>query len=835
MTVIEYGAFKSPGGHEIYKQRVKSREIETMGGLKLSVAGVANGAGARGKRAAQLGLDSVFAFIANAKETNIPELLIQAVTHANQRVHSEYETNGGATSSLAIAAIENGRTLYVANVGDSRVYICRGDLLIQLTRDHTLAQEMAWRDETSATAKSLRAGELAREIGSRSDTQVDVGFYVNDDDYELAQERGLQGIPLLDGDSILVCSNSLTKPSHSNEPYATDEEIIRILSSQRGNSAAKSIGSLAVERRVDDNVSVAVLQTPRSAIVAAKTRNRGMLYGALGLLGLLSILTVVLLVGRRDTDQPADEQVVTLPTVTLAQLNSEGTLQARETLLAEEEAQQLAAQLTKEAAETRAALDAMTQQALTAEAIVQATLDAATRQAQISAAVAESEDADESADCSLPANFTFVTLDPVLDPPRGTISDASLIPSASFPIVVTGSCPINVGTLVSVKDGQDRRSTLLNENGNIVNSLSNGELGAIKIEFDSIEEVETLDDEWRITVLNENNDLIEFTPEQEPSTVKLMIDDAPGRQWFVQATPVPTATLPAATETQAVAVVPAATSVPRTAVPRTSVPTATRPPTLTPNYAATEERREANRIFALTETARANNANSLEQTRIANESNQRATRTAQSVRATQTVQAQGTAAVIWSATRTSQAQSATRTSQAQSATRTAQAQNAAATIWSATQTAEARRPTSTPFPTATPRPVIIPTNTPVPIPPTPTPALGFIELKSNSNNNPGVWNTNSDVKFEWRYTGSADASQFELIMLPGGQQSWFPVPVGADYQAVVPINSIGAGNIGVYQYKIQLTQNGTIVAESLIGRFEVRGDGGSSATPTPDR
>src|SRR5256884_9272219 len=52
----------------------------------------------------------------------------------------------GTTLSLAVA---DGRSLHVANAGDSRVYIVNEREIFQVTRDHSLVQEMVDRGELS--------------------------------------------------------------------------------------------------------------------------------------------------------------------------------------------------------------------------------------------------------------------------------------------------------------------------------------------------------------------------------------------------------------------------------------------------------------------------------------------------------------------------------------------------------------------------------------------------------------------------------------------------------------------------------------------------------------
>ncbi len=738
MTKIEYGVFNAPGGREIYEDRVDAKEVKTKGGLVLSVAVVADGVGgeAKGERAAQLGMDSVFEYIESSEETNIPKLLSLAAADANRKVHAEYEMNEGASSTLAVAVVDSNQTTYVANVGDSRVYLCRGDRLTQLTKDHTFAQVMVWQGKMSAevAAKNPRAEAIMRALGPRPNIPVDIGFYVGDDNYDQAQQRGLRGIPLQEGDSILVCSDGLIKDSPSGVPYAKDDEISRILKTQRGEDAAKMLVSTALGRNADDNVSVAVLQMPNPALKAAAFRKR-LIYGALGLVGLIAMLSVVFLIGRSGNDGEISEaQAMTLTAIAQAQLDSDATIQALQAQLEAggDDDGEISAQLTAEA-ERAADLEAQS-----------------TQQAEISTTVADSVVVEgDSADCRQPDNFTFTTFDPVLDPPRGSQIAAGSLPSVAYPIVVTGACPIRVGQLISVKGGQDRLATLLDESGVAVDSLGNGERGVIRIMFDSAAEVQEFDDEWRITVIDEDNFPVEFTPDQEPPTLKLFVNDALGEGWLVQDVEAPAATpVPATSESSANN---NSNNNNSNQVNTQATQTANAQIVNARNAQATQtaQAQAANaRNFQATQTAdaqaQAANARNAQATQTANAQaanarNFQATQTAnaqaanaRNAQATQTAQAQAANARNAQATQTANARNAqaTQTAQAQAAnarnaqaTQTAQAQaanarnaqatqTAAAASWSATQTAQAVPPTVN----------VPPTNTPPPPPPaSPTP------------------------------------------------------------------------------------------------------------------
>ncbi len=257
------------GGHrEVYEDRVRARPVTTAAGLKLMVAAVADGVGGenKGERASQTTIDALFNYLEKSRETALPALLTQAVQYANKATFQLQRETSGASTTLAVAVVDEATAkLYIANVGDSRIYLCRNRKLTQLTIDHSWATVMAWQGKISAEAARdhPRANVLMRAIGPREQVEVDLGFYVGTSDYAEANERGQGGLPLLDGDAILVCSDGLIKDSpQTGEPLISKEEIIRTVTEKEGKKAAQELVSFALGRGPDDNISAALIQMP---------------------------------------------------------------------------------------------------------------------------------------------------------------------------------------------------------------------------------------------------------------------------------------------------------------------------------------------------------------------------------------------------------------------------------------------------------------------------------------------------------------------------------------------------------------------------------------------
>jgi protein phosphatase len=180
------------------------------------------------------GLDENMSYDGNRLKT--------AVRFANKKVleatreRTEYE--GMATTVAAV--LVDGDTANLAHVGDSRVYLLRGDVLTQLTSDHSWINEQIQSGVISADqARShpLR-NVVTRALGGKPDLQVDM------------QVHRMQ-----EGDVLLLCSDGLTT-------MLPDEEIARVMTDHGGDvgSAARALVDAANARGGEDNITVLLLK-----------------------------------------------------------------------------------------------------------------------------------------------------------------------------------------------------------------------------------------------------------------------------------------------------------------------------------------------------------------------------------------------------------------------------------------------------------------------------------------------------------------------------------------------------------------------------------------------
>ena len=203
---------------------------------------VADGMGGHnaGDLASRYTVESMVDYIEKAVEKRPIPLLAEAIHHANELVvekaKSDKALEGMGTTVVAATVQEN--YLYVANVGDSRLYLIDQEIE-QITRDHSLVEEM------------IRVGELQRKdakshpdrniitraVGVRTPVKID--FF---------------DIKLEPGDVILLCSDGLTN-------MVEDEDILRIVKKSSSlKEAAQRLVTEANKNGGKDNISVVLAE-----------------------------------------------------------------------------------------------------------------------------------------------------------------------------------------------------------------------------------------------------------------------------------------------------------------------------------------------------------------------------------------------------------------------------------------------------------------------------------------------------------------------------------------------------------------------------------------------
>lgn len=199
-----------------------------------------------GDYASRCTVQTITASVAADENTAPIAIIKDAVQRANEEILEKASTDidleGMGTTVVIATVIEH--TLYVANVGDSRLYLVRNGLQ-QLTKDHSFVQEMVRRGEIDAKEARVHPDRniITRAIGGSKKMEVD--FF----EEELKQ-----------GDRILMCSDGLTD-------MIEDDEIYRVLvcadDTQQG---VERLVDTANENGGNDNITVIIIEPFQSEV-----------------------------------------------------------------------------------------------------------------------------------------------------------------------------------------------------------------------------------------------------------------------------------------------------------------------------------------------------------------------------------------------------------------------------------------------------------------------------------------------------------------------------------------------------------------------------------------
>jgi len=177
-------------------------------------------------------------------EDNLPRAtydqeLRSAVANANHAIFSEVQQHPefeGMGTTLSLAVVD-GPNLFVANVGDSRTYIINAREIFQVTRDHSLVQELIDRGELrpEEARHHPRKNVITMALGVYEEVTPDIGCLTTEP-----------------GDMVMVCCDGLIN-------HVEDEDIHRVVvEASDPQTACEILVALANKGGGTDNISVIV-------------------------------------------------------------------------------------------------------------------------------------------------------------------------------------------------------------------------------------------------------------------------------------------------------------------------------------------------------------------------------------------------------------------------------------------------------------------------------------------------------------------------------------------------------------------------------------------------
>jgi protein phosphatase len=202
---------------------------------------IADGMGglAHGGIASTLALSTFYETFYDAADAAVPQKLKIGIQNANLSVYQAAQRmSTGRMGTTLTAANLVGRTLHIAHVGDSRVYLIRENTARCLTNDHTRVGELV--------RMHLLSPDKVRTHNQRSVLNKCLGLnlFIQPDIFEVQVQAG---------DKFIFCTDGIWS--------VIDDEEFGQMASETHDPAllSKKILDLALERESDDNVSVITL------------------------------------------------------------------------------------------------------------------------------------------------------------------------------------------------------------------------------------------------------------------------------------------------------------------------------------------------------------------------------------------------------------------------------------------------------------------------------------------------------------------------------------------------------------------------------------------------
>ena len=177
--------------------------------------------------------------LSQSKDGEVVSLIRNAIQKVNDELYrksSSYEDLQGMGTTLVAATILN-QVLYVANVGDSRLYVVN-DKIRQITKDHSWVEAMIAQGQLDRNSELFYKNKnvITRAVGVKDEVTAD--FFE---------------VELQSGDKVLLCSDGLTN-------MISDDEILAVVS--RGTTCQETALHLIQKGNAyggRDNLSVIII------------------------------------------------------------------------------------------------------------------------------------------------------------------------------------------------------------------------------------------------------------------------------------------------------------------------------------------------------------------------------------------------------------------------------------------------------------------------------------------------------------------------------------------------------------------------------------------------
>lgn len=171
---------------------------------------------------------------------DIKSMMIRGMSKANMAVHEasliDDTYKGMGTTAILVVVIDE--LAYVTHIGDSRVYILNDKKLSQLTKDHSVVQELVDQGELTKEEALIHPNKnmITRAVGVNLLVDID---YLK--------------IPFENGNKLIICTDGLTN-------MVQDFVIENVLINHNAEKSSEQLIELANKAGGYDNITVVVIE-----------------------------------------------------------------------------------------------------------------------------------------------------------------------------------------------------------------------------------------------------------------------------------------------------------------------------------------------------------------------------------------------------------------------------------------------------------------------------------------------------------------------------------------------------------------------------------------------
>lgn len=269
---------------------VTAFQISKKNPTPVLVAVLSDGVGGHkaGEVAADLAVNQIMQTVTESKGQQPIQTIEEGINRANQAIFAESQKDNGKQGMAATVAVTwmIGHRLFSATVGDSRIYLIRGNSIQQLSIDHTWIQEAL--DNNIITPDQVEDNPnrhvIRRYLGGPNPPETDFRMRLTQGEAD-QQAINNQGVTLQTGDRLLLCSDGLTD-------LVSDEEILAAFDGGDADLTVDKLIDLANQRGGHDNITIITYEIPDG--IQALNKNHSILSPGCWVTALIVVVIAVL-------------------------------------------------------------------------------------------------------------------------------------------------------------------------------------------------------------------------------------------------------------------------------------------------------------------------------------------------------------------------------------------------------------------------------------------------------------------------------------------------------------------------------------------------------------